>query len=81
MQAQTISSSLDGTVTDSTGAIVPETGVTLTDIGTGMVLKTKTDGSGRCGHDGRVFVAAGDGDFNPSDGLYGSSVVAARCEE
>jgi carboxypeptidase family protein len=35
-----------GVVTDSTGAIIPNADVTLTDVDTGLVLKTKSNGSG-----------------------------------
>ncbi len=35
-----------GVVTDSTGAVIPNADVTLTDVDTGLVLKSKSNGSG-----------------------------------
>ncbi len=33
------------------------------------------------GADGRIYASTGDGNFNPSDGEYGSSLIAARPED
>jgi hypothetical protein len=44
--AQTSSSSVSGTVTDMTGAVVPGATATLTNEATGIVVKQKTSGSG-----------------------------------
>jgi hypothetical protein len=45
-RAQGISSSIQGTVVDSTGAMVPGADVKLTNVQTGVVLKTQTDATG-----------------------------------
>jgi hypothetical protein len=45
-QAQTISSSIVGTVTDASGAVVPGVKVTATNVGTGVQSATKTDDLG-----------------------------------
>ena len=47
MQTQTVSSSLDGTATDTSGSIVPGAALVLTNLSTGMVMNTTTDGAGR----------------------------------
>lgn len=47
MEAQGVSSSLVGTVVDTTGGVVPGANVTLTNLDTGTALKTATDGTGR----------------------------------
>ncbi len=44
--AQTNEGAIVGVVTDSTGAVIPSADVTLTDIDTGLVLKTKSNASG-----------------------------------
>ena len=44
--AQSVDSSLQGAVTDSSGAVVPGAGVTLINAGTGVALKTLSDGAG-----------------------------------
>ena len=44
--AQTTYGSIVGTVTDSSGAVVPDASVTVTNIGTGQVLKTQSDAGG-----------------------------------
>lgn len=46
MRAQSVSSSVQGTVTDATGAVIPDAAVTLSNTQTGAVLKGQTDGSG-----------------------------------
>ena len=33
------------------------------------------------GADGRIYASTGDGDFNPAEGEYGSSLIAARPED
>lgn len=38
--------SISGTVTDATGAVIPDAAVTATQVGTGLQLKTTTSGSG-----------------------------------
>ena len=45
-RAQSVDSSIQGTVTDSTGAVVPGADVKLTNSRTGVVLKTQSDGAG-----------------------------------
>ncbi|HEX5283281.1 MAG TPA: TonB-dependent receptor [Bryocella sp.] len=45
-RAQSINSSVQGVVTDSTGASVPSAAVTLTNVQTGVVLKGQTDEAG-----------------------------------
>ena len=45
-QGQTFYGSMVGTVTDSTGAVVPDTAVTLTNVGTGEKRTVQTDSSG-----------------------------------
>jgi hypothetical protein len=44
--AQSVDSSLQGAVTDSSGAVVPGAGVTLINTSTGVALKTLSDGAG-----------------------------------
>lgn len=44
--AQNSTSSVQGTVTDSTGAVIPESDVALTNNGTGVKLLTKSDSAG-----------------------------------
>ena len=44
--AQMDQGAITGTVVDSTGAVIPSADVTLTDTGTGLVLKAKTNKSG-----------------------------------
>jgi hypothetical protein len=44
--AQTDQGAIVGVVTDSTGAVIPNADVTLTAVDTGLVLKTKSNGSG-----------------------------------
>ena len=44
--AQTVSSSLEGTVADSSRAVVPAAAVVLTNLDTGTALKTATDNAG-----------------------------------
>lgn len=46
LKAQTVTSSLDGTVTDSSGAAMPTAEISLKDLSTGVVLNTKSDGTG-----------------------------------
>src|SRR5882757_8381604 len=46
LRAQSGSSSIQGTVTDASGAVVPGAEVFLTNTSTGVVLKANTDGSG-----------------------------------
>src|SRR3974390_1842439 len=46
LAAQTVSSSLLGTVTDPTNAVVPNAPITLTDTDTGSVRSAVTDSSG-----------------------------------
>jgi hypothetical protein len=45
-RAQSVDSSLQGAVTDTTGAAVPGAQVTLINAGTGVALKTQTDNAG-----------------------------------
>jgi hypothetical protein len=47
MPAQTVSSSLDGTITDTSGSIVQGAALVLTNLSTGMVMNTTSDGAGR----------------------------------
>lgn len=47
MRTQTVSSSLDGTVRDTSGSIVPGAALVLKNFSTGMVMNTTTDGAGR----------------------------------
>ncbi len=44
--AQANEGAITGVVTDSTGAVIPNADVTLTDADTGLVLKTKSSGNG-----------------------------------
>src|SRR5437868_6659277 len=44
--AQTGSATVQGAVTDPTGAVVPNADVTLTGVATSVVQKTKTNGAG-----------------------------------
>ncbi len=44
--AQANEGAITGVVTDSTGAVIPNADVTLTDVDTGLVLKTKSSGNG-----------------------------------
>src|SRR4051812_25755478 len=44
--AQTTTGSIVGTVTDTTGAVVSNAGVTITNVDTGITTKTVTDSSG-----------------------------------
>src|SRR5579862_7605625 len=46
-RAQVLYGSLVGTVTDPTGAVIPNASVTITDSQTGVSREEKTDGSGR----------------------------------
>src|SRR3954469_8677760 len=46
LQAQRFLGTLTGTVTDSTGAVVPDADVTATDQGTGFTRTVKTDKDG-----------------------------------
>src|ERR1700692_126642 len=46
LRAQSGSSSIQGTVSDASGAVVPGAEVVLTNTSTGLVLKANTDGSG-----------------------------------
>lgn len=46
LDAQTASGTITGRVTDSSGAVVPDTAVTLTRTDTGLLLKTTTNGDG-----------------------------------
>lgn len=46
IQAQSISSSVQGTINDASGAVVPGATVTLTNVNTGVVLKTLSDDAG-----------------------------------
>jgi len=46
LQAQRFLGTITGTVTDSTGAVVPDVDVTVTDVGTGLSRTTKTDKDG-----------------------------------
>jgi hypothetical protein len=46
LSAQSGSSSIQGTVTDASGAVVPGAEVVLTNTSTAVVLKANTDGSG-----------------------------------
>ena len=45
-KAQSVNSSIQGTVQDSSGAILPGTQVTLTNTGTGVLLKSMSDAAG-----------------------------------
>src|ERR1700685_746267 len=45
--AQTDTARVTGTITDSTGAVLPNATVTITDAGTGRVVTATTDGSGQ----------------------------------
>src|ERR1700722_10263019 len=45
--AQTDTARVIGTITDSTGAVLPNATVTITDVGTGRVVTATTDGSGQ----------------------------------
>lgn len=44
--AQSGTSSVQGTVTDTTGAVIPEASITLTNNGTGVKLQSKSDSAG-----------------------------------
>ena len=44
--AQSVNSSIQGTVADTSGAVVPDAKVTLTNVRTGVQLKTQSDASG-----------------------------------
>ena len=46
MRAQGSNSSIQGTVSDASGAVVPGADITLTNVQTGVVLKTHTDATG-----------------------------------
>lgn len=46
VQAQSVSSSIEGTVADSSGAVVPEANVTLTNMATGVASQTRTNAAG-----------------------------------
>src|SRR5690242_10735477 len=43
---QIVNASLTGLVTDPTGAVIPDAGITATDVQTGMATRTTTDASG-----------------------------------
>ncbi len=45
-QPQTTTGSIVGTITDATGAVVPNASVTVNNVGTGLTLKAVTDASG-----------------------------------
>ena len=45
-QPQTTTGSIVGSITDATGAVVPNASVTVNNVGTGLTLKTVTDASG-----------------------------------
>jgi hypothetical protein len=45
-QAQSVASSIQGAVSDSSGAAVPAADITLTNAQTGVLLQTKSDGTG-----------------------------------
>ena len=45
--AQTDTARVTGTITDSTGAVLPNASVTITDVGTGRVVTTTTNGTGQ----------------------------------
>ena len=57
--AQSGTSSVQGTVTDSSGAVVPDSDVTLTNNATGVKIQTKSDSAGSysfpCGADRTVL--------------------------
>lgn len=46
MRAQELSATLSGTITDSSGAVVPNVGITVTQISTGAVRTTQSNSSG-----------------------------------
>ncbi|MDP9267972.1 MAG: carboxypeptidase-like regulatory domain-containing protein [Acidobacteriota bacterium] len=46
LQAQRFLGTITGTVTDSTGAVVPDVDITVTDVSTGLTRTTKTDKDG-----------------------------------
>jgi hypothetical protein len=45
-RAQNVDSSIQGIVADSSGAVIPSADVSLTNVRTGVVLKTQSDGAG-----------------------------------
>ena len=47
MHGQVLYGSLVGTVTDPSGAVIPNADITVTDIGTGQIRQDKSDSSGR----------------------------------
>jgi hypothetical protein len=46
MWAQNVNSSVQGAVVDSSGALIPGAGVTLTNVSTGVLLRTQSDAAG-----------------------------------
>lgn len=46
LDAQSVSSSIQGAVVDTSGAVVPDAEVSLTNAGTGTLRKTRTDTAG-----------------------------------
>ncbi len=65
--------SINGTVTDSTGAVVPGAAVTATQVGTGLVLTTTSGSSGEY-----VFPSLAPSNYNISAGLKGFEAYTAK---
>ena len=82
VNAQNISSSILGLVTDASGAAVPEAQITVTNEGTGISLKTLADTSGAYSmpnrQAGTYTVAAAKPGFETSRGRPGVEVLAAQ---